>query len=277
MVKSVLIGTNGSQWSQSAVKLGLSLARQLGVRVTLLGIVDVQGLAHGEPLPIGASAFKAERDARLLADARQRIEAALESAAAQAAEAAVEFTTRFVEGSPEEELGKEVQRHDLLIIGKRAVPRSDHDPAPSKTLTATLHHSSRPLIVAGDEIPDSPSVLVAYDGSRPAARTLAGYVASGIYANNGITVMGVGNDVPEITGHVQRAVDFLESHGRSPKMRIVPVGRGIADALVTAARDESAGLLVMGAHGQPRLKEALFGSVTRAILSRVPVPLFVDH
>ncbi|HWV58482.1 MAG TPA: universal stress protein [Longimicrobiales bacterium] len=277
MVKSILIGTNGSRWSETAVKLGISLARQLDVRAALLGVVDVPGVTHGEPLPIGASAFKAERDAKLLAEARERIEHALETAAAQAAQAGVEYSTRFVEGSPEAELGKEVQKHDLLVVGKRAVPHSDHDPAPSRTLTDILHHSPRPVIVAGDEVPDSPSVLVAYDGSRVAARTLAGYVASGIYASNGITVVGVGDDAEVTAEHVQRAVEYLELHGRKPKVEIVPVGGSVSDTLVALARRESVGLMVMGAHGKPRLREMLFGSVTRAILNRVPVPLFLDH
>lgn len=38
-----------------------------------------------------------------------------------------------------------------------------------------------------------------------------------------------------------------------------------------------AGLLVMGAYGQPTLLEFFLGSVTRTILEESPVPVFLFH
>ena len=43
------------------------------------------------------------------------------------------------------------------------------------------------------------------------------------------------------------------------------------------ARRLKAGLLVMGAYGQPVLREFFLGSVTRTILEESPVPLFLYH
>jgi nucleotide-binding universal stress UspA family protein len=38
-----------------------------------------------------------------------------------------------------------------------------------------------------------------------------------------------------------------------------------------------AGLLVMGAYGQPVLREFFLGSTTRTILEKCPVPVFLYH
>src|SRR5690606_28477652 len=155
------------------------------------------------------------------------------------------------------------------------VPATDHDPPASHTMTGILHHSPRPVLVAAERVPEADSVVVAYDGSVQAARAVASFVSSGIRAGYRITVLGVGDDVTETTAKVDRAVAYLEAHGRSPQVRILSATRGVAPALLDAVGHASPALLVMGAYGKPRIKEVLFGSVTRAMIARVPVPLFL--
>ena len=45
----------------------------------------------------------------------------------------------------------------------------------------------------------------------------------------------------------------------------------------TRASRLGAGLLVMGAYGQPSLREFIVGSVTRTILRESPVPVFLFY
>src|SRR5690606_29355767 len=277
MIKSLLIGTNGSRWSQAAVDLGLSFARKTNAAVTFLAVVDVPSITAGEPVPIGAAGIKAERDVKLLAEMRERMEQALERAAEQARFLGIEPKLRLAEGSPEEELGKEMQRHDLLVIGKKAVPETDRDPPPSKTLTAVLRHASRPVVVAGGNLSGEGPVLVAYDGGLQAAHALSACVASGLHAGDPIHVVAVGDDAARMGEIAQQAMDFLALHDRAAEAHVLPLGKGVADTLADAASRLSASLMVMGVYGQPRVKEMLFGSVTRSILARVPVPLFLAH
>lgn len=276
MIKSLLIGTNGSRWSQAAVDLGLSFARKTNAAVTFLAVVDVPSITAGEPVPIGAAGIKAERDVKLLAEMRERMEQALERAAEQARFLGIEPKLRLAEGSPEEELGKEMQRHDLLVIGKKAVPETDRDPPPSKTLTAVLRHASRPVVVAGGTCPGRGRCWWrTMAASR--RRTLSAFVASGLHAGDPIHVVAVGDDAARMGEIAQQAMDFLALHDRAAEAHVLPLGKGVADTLADAASRLSASLMVMGVYGQPRVKEMLFGSVTRSILARVPVPLFLAH
>lgn len=50
-----------------------------------------------------------------------------------------------------------------------------------------------------------------------------------------------------------------------------------AQVLLGHVQQVQAGLLVMGAYGQPTLREFFFGSVTRTLLAESPVPLFLYH
>lgn len=51
----------------------------------------------------------------------------------------------------------------------------------------------------------------------------------------------------------------------------------VGNALLSAAADISADLLVMGAYGHSRLREIVFGGVTRHILREMTVPVLMTH
>jgi len=61
---------------------------------------------------------------------------------------------------------------------------------------------------------------------------------------------------------------------------LLRLGDGIATAeevLPEVVRDVNAGLLVIGGFGHSRLRETVFGGVTRRLLERAEIPLFVVH
>jgi len=51
----------------------------------------------------------------------------------------------------------------------------------------------------------------------------------------------------------------------------------VGDAVVRAARDNRADLIVSGAYGHSRLHELLLGGVTRDLLRENLLPLFLFH
>src|SRR6185295_15922588 len=51
----------------------------------------------------------------------------------------------------------------------------------------------------------------------------------------------------------------------------------VADALLSHSSDIAASILVMGAYGHSKLRESLFGGVTRGILDTMTLPVFTSH
>jgi nucleotide-binding universal stress UspA family protein len=51
----------------------------------------------------------------------------------------------------------------------------------------------------------------------------------------------------------------------------------ISDVLARHARDMNADLLVMGAYGHSRFREAILGGATRNMLEQAEVPVFLAH
>lgn len=73
-------------------------------------------------------------------------------------------------------------------------------------------------------------------------------------------------------------VRYLRWHEIEAQLRFcVPAGRSVRDAIVEAAKERNCDLLVMGAYGHSRLRELIFGGVTREILSGVDLPVLLCH
>lgn len=82
-------------------------------------------------------------------------------------------------------------------------------------------------------------------------------------------------------GSVDDAATYLSRHGIHAEVDLVarfkddesPLGAAIADI----CRSQSAAYCVMGAYGHSRLREALFGGVSRHMLTRSEIPLLLAH
>lgn len=117
--------------------------------------------------------------------------------------------------------------------------------------------------------------LVAWDGSRSAEAALRAAVPLLRLAES-VTLFHV--DDGSLKDPIEDAVWYLARHTIQAHVRRE---RGAADranhALLEAASGGSADYVVMGGFGHARALEAIFGGVTRMMLARSPIPLFLAH
>jgi nucleotide-binding universal stress UspA family protein len=72
------------------------------------------------------------------------------------------------------------------------------------------------------------------------------------------------------------AASYLARHDVKVTVdRLPTMNRSVADVLRQHALDISAELMIMGAYGHSRLRERLFGGVTKSMLSAPPLPLLL--
>lgn len=277
MLKSLIVGVNGSRLSQAAVQVAVDWARKLEIPVTFVAVLDVEGLTGGQSVGMMGSSFKAERDEKVLASWRERLQGALADAARAADEAGVQYESQSVEGSPVKVLEREAHRHDLLIIGRRAEPRSDREPASTASMMEIVRTSPRPVVVAGPTRPNGSSVVVAYDGSSQASQALESFIHSGLYAGYPIHLVGVSDRPEEMEERLEGPQEYARRHGREIHVHVLPAGRGVSETILEFADRQSAALLVMGTHASPGLKKLLLGSVSRAAVQTAPMPVFLER
>jgi len=162
---------------------------------------------------------------------------------------------------------------DLIVLGRSdrvvAEPHSD-------TIEETLVHSGRPVLLAPCEPPSriGDSVAVAWNGSPEAVRALAAALPF-LEKADAVSLITLGDVNPDGAG----ARDYLGWHGIRAQERTVAATsrRHAGQALLDAARDNGADLLVMGAYGQAPWREQLFGGATRSAVAAMALPLLLAH
>lgn len=121
---------------------------------------------------------------------------------------------------------------------------------------------------------DAP-VMVAWNGSSQAAHAIRAAVPLMTDARNVLLVT-----VGEAEGQVAAddALRYLSRHGIHAELRDVGrIAGTVEETLEHTARDLDVGMIVMGAFGHTRLRETIFGGVTRYLLESAPAPLLLMH
>jgi nucleotide-binding universal stress UspA family protein len=275
MLRTILVGLDGPPDQSSAVALGVSWARRFGAMLVGVGIVDESALRGPHAAREGGYLQKLQK--QWVKSAHQEVDQLLEQLAIHCAGEGI--ACKLLEGtaSPCTEIIQEAQRFDLIVLGTRTHFEAQRDSC--RTLTEVLRHTPRPVVV----VPESPPrregpVMIAYDGSVQAARTLQLFAMTGLYALGEVYVVSL-----DPTDHVaaarlaDRGVQFLRSHDIPARPLVTQCAGRTGQAILQQASELGAQLIVMGAYGRPRIEEFLLGSVTRHLLKESQVPLFMYH
>ena len=173
------------------------------------------------------------------------------------------------------------RQSDLIIAG----PPSDEANSflREAAFEGALFSSGRPVLLLPSNWQGSPNlnnILVAWDASREAARALSD-AAPLIEKAKSITVAVVDPEpghqgFGENPGHDIATV--LARHCSNVELSKIPSGgSSVAQALQAKAADIAADLIIMGGYGHSRLRESLFGGVTRDMVKSPQLPVLISH
>lgn len=168
--------------------------------------------------------------------------------------------------------------HDLCIV-----PYGEGAVAQRSLAEAVIFGSGRPVVVlpAGGGRPSAPDlrkVVIAWDGSRPAARAVADALPILTSAAE-VRVLTVLNEKASATADIAAGlIRHLSEHGISALAETRPAaGDRIGKTLEAYLADHEAGLLVMGAYGHSRMREFILGGATESMLAAPPIPVLFSH
>jgi nucleotide-binding universal stress UspA family protein len=275
MLRSALVALDGSPCSEAATTLALDWAARFGARLRALGILDEPAIHRGEPVPLGAGAYKIERDEARMADAHRRITGFLAEFGRRAAAKGIGADVLEDIGDPVERILWEAQRCDVVILGRDTHFHFETQEGPDATLGQVLRASPRPVLVVPPAPADGRGILVAYGGGREVARTLQVFVLLGLAAGETIDVVTVHSDGAAAERTARVAGTFLAAHGQPHRLDALASSAAPAEILLEEVRRRRSRVLVMGAHGHHPMRDLFATSVTRAVLDACPVPVFV--
>lgn len=276
MLKTILVGLDGSPYSDEAVSLGMSWAKKFNALLVGLAIIDEPSICSPEAVPIGGGIWKKERDKSLISDAFLTAEQLLGNFSVLCEKNEVPSKVLEDTGIPYEKICFEAQRYDLILLGKQTNYHFKTQNYNDETLTKVLMASPRPVVVVPKQSFSGNLVIVAFDGSLQAARTLQAFQSLRLDFMHEVIILSVHTDLVLAIKNASRAVDFLGFH----EIKAKPIAIASSDpakVIIDEANRLKAGLLVMGAYGQSTIREFFFGSVTRTILKEMSWTVFLYH
>lgn len=163
---------------------------------------------------------------------------------------------------------------DIVVLNRKL----DHFPNWLKVARETIIASHKPIVAVPEEARGFVTLgpaLVAWDGSAEAAAALCAAVPLLQKAAN-VSLLEMDDDYTETSG--EEAVAYLSRHNVHARLVREPCGASDpAQLILERAVASKAGYILMGGFGRGRLREALFGGVTRTMLRSSPEPLLLVH
>ena len=260
-MRSILVFADRTSAMAPRLETALSLARMTGGHVSVVVDTPVSRYIAMDPMGGTYVASDALNDALAQDDAHA---AAIEE---HLAREDVAFDVVRCEDDPVEAVAGAARLADLVLVSHNC------------TFAGQLALTSRcPVLVVRDGSALSfplKNAVVAWDGGDEAALALRGAAPLLRTAGNVGVVM-----VEDKPGGFPAtdALCYLARHGVSAELTTLTKQGSIEETIDRAARGAGADLLVMGAFGHSRMREFLFGGVTRYFLESPDAPaLLLAH
>jgi nucleotide-binding universal stress UspA family protein len=283
-IRNILTPMFGDDADAAAAQAAFAVARRfdahvegLFVRIDPLDTIPIVGEGVSPTIIDDlTNAAQAEMDRRSSA-AKAHFEAARGSAGVEVAEGPAApggASARWSEvtGRRDEVIPHRARVSDLIVFGAQP---SD-SPELGGAIETTLVGGGRPVLLApkgattiGDRI------AIAWNGSAEAARAVA-FAMPFLEAAGAVHVLAAetGGTRLEVT---EDLAGYLAWHGIACERRAVAVEDEAGAALLQAAGEAGADLLVMGGYGHGRLRELVLGGVTRHVLTHATLPVLLSH
>lgn len=273
-MKNVLLLVHDDDGQEARVQAALDLTRSLSGHLTCFDAVRLPEYIGDYMTTPGAMIFECDEKDRASRN-RDRLEPRLEREG-------VSWDWVSETGDIAELLSHRVDLSDIIVLN---TDLHDHLTLPDmRAITSQIAIKSRKPILAVPEqargFAASDRAMLCWDGSAPNVAALQ--AATPILALAS-AVFIVEADFREADADKQvsaeDAAGYLSRHGIKTTVEhrrtqgLVP----IANLLLDAAHDRKIGYAVLGAFGHSRMKEAIFGGVTRAMLTHTRIPIILAH
>lgn len=278
-LRSLLAVLDQTPACAESTRVAIRLAASLDAHLTGLaptGVIELPGaLAAAASMAESTSvAWNALREeAHTAANAFDKACAAARFDAFESIVEEADFTTAVL---------RQAQCHDLTVLSQPD-PASPVHAVRQRIIEQVILLSARPVLLlprAGKFDLPSQNVMVAWDGSREAARAVADalpllrkarrvHVAA--WRERGLLAA----DAPAV--NMEGLRKWLRWHGVDAETHVELASAAIAEAMLSRISALDADLLVMGAYGHTRWVERVLGGATQGLLASMTVPVLMSH
>lgn len=278
MIKSILVGIDGSEHARTALRYATWLARHLDATVTGLHVVDIVSIEGSFFHDIsGSLGFEPYLDftSKMREALHERGLALLDEFRATCTSEGVRHDTALQIGIVPSEICERARESDLVVIGHRGVNQRFSTGLLGGAAESVTRQCPKPVLVTPLEFTEIRSPLLAYDASQrsSAAMHAAAEVCSRLQLP--LAVLTVCRDTEQGEKTIEQARRYLSSY--AVEIRPLVVTGHAYERIPAEIRDKHYDLVFMGSHGHGRIIELVLGSTTEYVLRNVPCPVFLSR
>jgi nucleotide-binding universal stress UspA family protein len=269
-MKTILVHIEGDEGQDSRLNAAFDLVRAVGGHLVCLSVMPYAAYALGDPA-MGAFPVTTLIDA---VEARRREERL--AVEARLAREGVSWEWAAADGDSADRLVEHARLADVVVMSAGPFARAQQlalgitgdvairSPAP----VLAVPPAARGVDVTGP-------ALIAWDGGQEAAEAMKQALPLLKLAAS-VTLLTVAEkDSPY---GARAAAAFLSRHDvHADVLERDAGGASVEQVIRSVAAERGATLIVQGAYGHSRLRQMLFGGVTRGLLADAPVPLLLAH
>ncbi|MFT4026200.1 MAG: universal stress protein [Novosphingobium sp.] len=266
-MKNVLLLVHDDPGQEARLQAALDLVRALSGHLTCIDVT---------PLPLLADPVWGVASGTIVYDETAREAANLARVQERLAREDIVWSIDALRGDFTGCLGDALRSADAVVLNHALIGT----PVPDMgTIIGNLLDKHEALAIAvpaeAHRFAVAAPALIAWDGSSAVMKTVRRAVPLLALAGS-VTLLQIG-ELPQDALDAQEAAVYLARHGIKPNLVTEPANRPVAEQLCLNAGLIGAGYCLMGAYGHGRLREAIFGGVTRDMLRPGGPPLVLGH
>ena len=279
MIKTILVGIDGSEHARTAINYALGLAARLDGRVLGLHVVDIVSIEGSFFHDIsGSLGFEPYLDfsSKMRGVLQERGKALLEAFADLAAQRHVRADTVLGMGIVANEIVERARTADLVVIGRRGLNERFSTGLLGGTGESVTRRCPKPVLITPLAFGEIQHPLLAYDGSARAASAMQ--YAAELCATLALplTVLTVNRDEDQGRRILSEAASYLAPYNIKAELELQQTGNA-PERIANFIRERNHDLLFIGAYGHSRIIEMVLGSTTEYVLRNAPCPVFLNR
>jgi nucleotide-binding universal stress UspA family protein len=265
-IEKLMVATDGSKYSESAIREAISLAKICSSNLIAVSVVKAD-IELDSVLPQFVE--KAEQDAIKH----------LESVKTQAAKEGVNCITIV---SRSEEPYEDIVRHalknnvDMIIMGTHGKTEMKRLMMGSVTALVIGHAPCKILVLPLNAKVECKNILIATDGSKYSEAAASEALGIAKRCQSSLIVISVASSDEEIASakdNVNKVTVAAEKEGIKTAA-IVTTGKPY-EAIIETSKKNKADFIIVGSHGRTGLARLLMGSVTERVIGHAEVAVLV--
>ncbi|MEI6418210.1 MAG: universal stress protein [Sphingomonadales bacterium] len=269
-MKTILLHADANEGQESRLQVACDLARACDGHIMAVSVLPYAAYALADPM-MGSFPIASLMDAineRRTAE-RTKLEARL-------AADGVSWDWHDLDGDPAERLVEMARLADVLVMS--AGPFAKDQGTSLGLIGAVTLSCPAPVLAVppgGQGVVFAGPALLAWDGGQEAAVAMKAALPLLALAES-VTILTVAEKAMDFPAN--DAAVFLSRHGIAAEVvERAAAGSNVEQVIRSVLAERQISWMAQGAYGHSRVRQLLFGGVTRGLVSDAPVPLLLAH